>query len=225
MAQRINSIFDTKRAIRSADDVVGRFRSGMSSASGRPMAISEWRVTVSDPEVASEIHRLYGGTPPQSWNTQSDQNLEVMTEASSVKVILDSADAVRSGLVLWSRQNTAVRRCDGVTQSDGSACVCPADLAQRKQAAKDGTGCDISISVDFRLLDAPDLGRWRFQSSSWSLASEIGKVQDEIDRHDGPVIAELSLLEVNYQTKTGQARNYTRPVVKIVGPYVEAGDE
>ena len=46
------------------NDVVGRFRSGH-QINKRPAALSEWRVTTGDPEVAEKIHDILGGDAPQ----------------------------------------------------------------------------------------------------------------------------------------------------------------
>lgn len=216
-SQRIN-IFSEQKATRSSTDLVGRWRSGMQTAAGRPMSLREWRVTTGDPEVADKVADLYGGTP-QSWQTQSEENLEVLTTESSIKVILDGPEAVKSGLVLWGRTNKPIRRCDGVTQSDGQACVCPSDINARKEAAKAGTGCAPSIGITFRLLDAPDLGVWRFQSSSWNLAREIGVAQDALDKIGGPAIGELRIEEVSYETRGGQRREFIKPVLSITGAF------
>ena len=212
---RIN-IFSEHKATRSSTDLVGRFRSGMQTAAGRPMSLQEWRVTTADPEVADKVADLFGGTP-QEWNTKTDERLEVLTTVSSVKVILDGPDAVRSGLVLWGRNNKPIRRCDGITQSSGEACVCPSDISARKEAAVAGTGCDISIGITFTLADAPDLGVWRFQSSSWTLAKEISSATDALDEIGGKAIGELSLVHVSYETRAGQRREFTKPVLNIIG--------
>jgi hypothetical protein len=219
-SSRIN-IFSEHKATRSPTDFVGRFRSGMQTSAGRPMSIQEWRVTTGDPAVADRIADLYGGTP-QSWQTKTDENLEVLTTESTVKVILDGPDAIRSGLVLWGRGNQPIRKCDGVTQSDGQACVCPSDLNARKEAAKAGSGCDVSITISFALADDPDLGQWKFQSSSWTLAKEVGAAQDALDKIGGPALAELSLVHVSYETRAGQRREFTKPVISVIGPAPDA---
>lgn len=217
---RIN-IFSEHKATRSATDLVGRFRSGMQTAAGRPMSLQEWRVTSGDKTALEQVGDIIGvAEGPQEWNTKTDERWEMISTSSTVKIILDGPDAVRSGLVLWGRNNKPIRRCDGVTQTDtGEACVCPSsDLTARKEAAKAGTGCDVSIGITFSLADAPDLGQWRFQSSSWTLAKEITTALDALDKIDGPALAELSLVHVSYETRTGQRREFTKPVLNIIGP-------
>ena len=219
--QRIN-IFADQKATRSPQDFVGRFRSGAQTAAGRPLSLQEWRVTTSDPAVADAIANLYGGTP-QNWQTKTDETTEVYTTESSMKIILDGPESVSSGLILWGRNNQPIRKCDGQIQGDpnaGAACVCPSDINERREAAKAGSGCDISISLVFRLADpeARDLGLWRFNSSSWTLAREIGSATSDLDALDGPALAELSLVQVSYETRAGQRREFTKPVLTILGP-------
>lgn len=180
------------------------------------MSLQEWRVTTGDPEVADAVAALYGGTP-QAWQTKSSETLEVMTTESSVKVLLDGPNAIRSELILWGRNNQPIRKCDGITMSDGQKCVCPSDVNERREAAKTGSGCDVSIQVMFSLADNPDLGLWRFNSSSWTLAREVSTAQDALEKVDGLALAELSLVEVNYTTRSGQNRNFTKPVITILG--------
>ena len=195
-------------------DLVGRFRSG-AQVNGRPMALTEWRVTTGDPEIASSIADLFGGKTSE-WETKTEENLEVYTEAGEVKIILDGASAVKTGMVLWGRKGK-VRECDGVTQKDGSACVCPQTVKERKEAAQAGNGCDPSIMIFFRLADAPELGKFRFITGSWSMLREIGKAQDALDEIGGPAEAVLKLEHVEYESN-GAKRAFTKPVLVVTGP-------
>lgn len=209
------------RPQRFANDLVGRFRSGY-QLRNRPVALTEWRVTTGDPDVAKAIQDLLGGDEPQQWETSGEDNLEVYTERKQVKVILDGPDALRQEMVLWGRAG-AIRRCDGVEQhgedAKGKPCECPASYADRKDAAKKGTGCQPSITLYFKLADAPDLGRFKFVTGSWSLLRELGDVTDTLTDIEGPTLAWLGLEEIEYEAKdTGQRRKFTKPVIEIVGP-------
>ncbi len=197
------------------DDLVGRFRSG-ALVQGRPMALTEWRFTTGDPDVAKAVADLLGGEPAE-WDTPTEEVLEVYTSATEVDVILDGPSAVKSGMVLWGR-NAMIRSCDGVTQKDGSACACPQKITERKEASKAGTGCDPSIQVYFRLADLPDLGKLRFMSGSWSMAAEIGEAEEKLAKIDGPALGKLTLVPVNYTTKAGREVSYTKPVLTVTGP-------
>ena len=197
-----------------SSDLVGRFRSG-AQVNGRPMALTEWRVTTGDPDIADSIAEAFGGTPAE-WETKTEENLEVYTETGSIPIVLDGPSAVKTGMVLWGRKGK-VRECDGVTQKDGSACVCPQTVKERKEAAQAGSGCDPSIMIFFRLADHPELGKFRFITGSWSMLKEISKAQDALDEIGGPAEAVLKLEHVEFESN-GQKRAFTKPVLLVTGP-------
>lgn len=211
---------------RFADDLVGRFRSGY-QINGRPASLERWRVTTGDPEVADSLHELLGGEAPQEWEAQGEDNVELFTDADSIDIVLDGPSAIRSEMVLWGRSG-AIRRCDGVEQKGvdkddpaaGKGCECPATFADRKEAAKKGTGCQPSITVYFRLADNPDLGRFKFTSGSWSLVRDLPEPEGKLAEIDGPALATLALEVVEYESG-GKKRKFTKPVLSITGPAPE----
>ncbi len=219
MAIDIFKVDPTASAPRDNDELVGRFRSG-AQVQGRPMALSEWRVTTGDPEVADAIAERFGGTPAQ-WETTTEENLEIYTTVPHVEIIVDSPSAVVTKMVLWGRKGM-IRKCDGVTQEDGSACVCPQTVKERKEADDAGTGCAPSIMIFFRLAEDPDLGKFRFMSGSWSMAKEIGDAEEALVAIEGPALCRLKLVPVEYETKAGVKRNFTKPVLEVVGPAEDA---
>jgi len=122
MALKIFDVDPGAAPKKGSDDLVGRFRSG-ALVQGRPMALSDWRFTTGDPDVANVVAAAMGGSPAE-WETPTEENLEVYTTSTSFDILLDGPGAVRTGMVLWGR-NAMIRSCDGVTQKDGSACACP----------------------------------------------------------------------------------------------------
>ncbi|MFI7069532.1 recombination directionality factor [Micromonospora sediminicola] len=210
-----------------AGDLVGRFRSGY-QVNGRPASLEKWRVTTGDPAVADEIRRLMGGERPQSWETSGEDNLEVFTDSPKVKIRLDGPKAIRQEMILWGR-NGAIRKCDGVEQTmdedKGKPCECPASYQDRKDAAKSGRGCAPSITVYFTLADAPELGRFRFNSGSWSLVRDIITTESALEKIDGPAYAWLGLEVVTYEPKGGGAkRSFTKPIIDVIGAAPVAKD-
>ena len=201
-----------------ADDVVGRFRSGY-QVNGRPATLEKWRVTTGDPEVAAEVHTLLGGKDEAAeWETKGEDNLELFTDTTTVPIIIEP-DGIRSEMVLWG-QKGAIRRCDGATQKDpmkGQPCACPSTLADRKDAAKAGHGCQPSITVVFRLADNPGLGKFRFTSGSWQLARDINEVEEALASAEGPATATLGLQVVEFTTKENQKRRFIKPVISVEG--------
>ena len=211
-----------------SDDIVGRFRSGYQVENGRkktPVALQEWRVTTGDPEVAEAVRGLMGGDPAAEWDASGEDNLEVFTTSQEVEVILDGPSALRQRMILWGRNGKVIRESDGETCTDGTPDPqAGQSLQERKQAARDGVGAEPQIELYFRLAENPELGIFKFQSGSWSLASDLAynSVSEELEDIDGKARATLALEEVSFVAKqgprAGQTVSYTKPVVKILGP-------
>ncbi|WGH21384.1 recombination directionality factor [Arthrobacter phage Emotion] len=231
MALKIFGDADTANATprnKFADDVVGRFRSGH-QINKRPAALSEWRVTTGDPEVADKIYDLLGGEAPQEWEANGEDNLEVFTASKAIEVILESSKAIRQRLVLWGRNGKPIYTTDGETKDDGTPDP-DAELSfqERKQKGRDGIGPTPDVEVYFRLAADPDLGIFKFQSGSWSLVSDMayndteGELADALaDSESGKVKAILKLEQVSFVAKNGpqagKTVSYTKPVIQIKG--------
>ena len=220
MALRIFDV-DPESKPRQTDDVVGRLRSG-TQQNGRPLALSEWRFTSADPDVVAAVREMMGGKAPAKWDTNGDDNYELFTTSNKVDIILDSPESVRSSMVLWGRTGK-IRECDGAQQkgaTDGAPCACPSKLSERKDAAaKAGHGCEPSIQVYFRLADAPELGKFKFFSGSWSMAAEIGTAEQALAKIGGKALATLELQKVEYTTKLGKDVSFIKPVLTVIGAY------
>lgn len=202
------------------NDVVGRARSGH-QINNRPVALSKWRFTTGDPDVAEQLQEALGGEEPQEWAATGEDNIELFTEADSLDIIIASAKSVRSEMVLWNRNNKAIRRCDGVTQgepAEGKPCACPSAFADRKAAATEGTGCQPQITIWFKFADMPGLGTFKFSTGSWSMVKDIGPEEEKLAAIDGPARATLSLQLVEYTTQAGKNVSFTKPVLKVLGP-------
>ena len=170
-----NASYDNQQESKS--DVVGRFRSGQ-QVNGRPMGLKTWRITTGDPAVAEKVAELYGGEVAE-WDTKSDEKLEVITDTADVAVLVQN---ITTEMVLWGKKGK-IRSCDGVTQKDEerSPCVCPSDMGERMKGAKNGTSCEPSAGIYFSLADAPDLGVFRFYSSSWGILRNFSEAEAQLD--------------------------------------------
>lgn len=208
-----------------SDDTVGRFHSGK-SVNDVPIALSEWKISTGDPDVADAVARLFGGTPVETDST-SENFIEVETERATVLVILAGPEAVYSDLKLWNRSKL-VHHCDGIEflspdERKGKRCGCPELFAERKQAARDFMGPAPSIEVTFRLADDPELGQFRFKSGSWELAKVLHEYDNALTKVGGPALVELTLELVEYTTKKGRAVSYYKPVLKVLKAHSDAG--
>ncbi|WP_369147077.1 hypothetical protein [Streptomyces sp. R44] len=241
MANNLRSIFaldpDAKPKTRNfADDVVGRFRSGR-LVGKQPESLNNWRVTTGDPAVAAEIAKLMGGEP-EDWETEKEDNIEVLSTSPSVEIIIENADSLDASMKKFGFQGIE-HHCDGavyLTDDDaelvGTPCGCPTTVEKRKEYAKSGKGPKPSIDLTFKLADAPELGKFRFNSGSWSLVDVLGDVFADIDRIGGadeetgvkgsPVLASLTIEHVAYTTKAGRDVAYNKPVIKVLKVYEAA---
>lgn len=211
-------IFDNEAPSKARQDVVGTLRSGR-QLQGRPVSLPTWRFTTGDPEVAEYLARAFGGEVA-SWDTKTEEVLEVITDAEVLEVLVDR---ITSEMVLWGR-NGKIRSCDGVTQKDDarSPCACPQSMADRKDAAQQGTGCEPSVGVFFRLADYPELGQFKFFSGAWSFARDIGKPEAALEALEGkPGRGLLGKEEVTMK----DGRTFTKPTLVISGPASEGDEE
>lgn len=202
------------------DDTVGRFHSGR-MVDGTPEQLAEWRVTTGDPDVAEAVAKLFGGSPVETDST-AENYIEVQTSHDRIAVLLSGPDAITADMKLWNR-NQLIHHCDGVEylspdEDRGKACGCPALMEDRKAAAKSYRGPSPSISVTFRLAGAPDLGLFRFQSGSWTLAAVLHEYDNALTKVDGQAVAELALELVEYTTKKGRDVSYRKPVIRGIKP-------
>ncbi|MGW3229404.1 recombination directionality factor [Kitasatospora sp. NPDC001095] len=210
---------DAKPAGTFSDDTVGRFHSGKQDEEGVPVALNEWRVSTGDPEVASAVSQLFGGTPEET-ETDKENYIVVDTSTAKVKVIIDGASAISSDLKLWNGSNL-IHHCDGVEflspeDEAGTPCGCPPLMVDRKAKAKVKRGPSPSISVMFRIADDPDLGIFRFQTGSWKLAEVLHEIENQLDRIGSEALCSLELERVEYTTKNGRDVSYVKPVIRVL---------
>ncbi|MFE3591961.1 hypothetical protein ACFXOY_31160 [Streptomyces niveus] len=211
-----------------SDDTVGRFHSGR-QIDGQPESLNEWRITTGDPVVASSVAQLFGGEPIETDST-SENFIDVFTDKDSILVILDGPKAIYADMKLWNNKKL-VHHCDGTVylspdERKGQPCYCPELFAERKQAARDYVGPSPSIAITFRLADDPELGEFKFQSGSWTLASVLHEYENDLAAVKGPALAELSLELVEYIAKKGKMKgktvSYVKPLIRVLKAYDEA---
>ncbi|MFI2242390.1 recombination directionality factor [Streptomyces chrestomyceticus] len=220
-------IFETDPAAkpkqRFADDLAGRFRSGR-MVGNRPESLPTWRVTAGDPKVAEAVAQLMGGTPAE-WETSGEDHNEVITTSDSVLVVIDGVKALTADMKLWGRSGL-IHHCDGVEslldEDRGEPCGCPALMEDRKAQAKLGRGPQPNVNLVFRLAEDYELGKFRFQSTSWKLAEVVHEIENDLSAHDGEVLASLSLELVEFTTKAGRDVSYRKPVIKVLKPWSSA---
>jgi hypothetical protein len=247
MANHLKSIWDAdpdaapQERTSFESDTVGRFRSGrLVKVGGRdePESLNEWRVTTGDPTVAAKVAELLGGTA-EEWDPEKEDRLQVLTDAKTVQIVIEP-DGVDASFKQFMPGAGLIHHCDGFQylspdEEKGQACGCPSYIAERKDKATKMRGPKPSIDIEFRLLDAPELGKFRFNSGSWKLVEALAPLFQALDEYgnsgegDTPgkqVRASLTIENVSYTPKkgprAGQVISYNKPVVKIFGAYEAA---
>ena len=209
---------------RHVDDVVGRFRSGFQSSSGRPVSLDAFRLTTGDPDVAASIAGLMGSddTGISSWETVTEEKLQVFTETAELDIIVEPG-SIKATLVLWSQRGKKIVETDGTFLiEDGVLTDKPwegasKDLKQIKSDAADGIGPKPSLQCYFRLADNPELGKFKYFSGSWTAIDAFNKAEAKVDAIGGPSVAVLGLERVEFTTNAGKDVSYVKPSLKVVG--------
>jgi hypothetical protein len=244
MANNLRNIWDAdpdaapKERPSFADDVAGRFRSGrLLKIDGKdvPDSLNEWRVTTGDPSVAAKVADLLGGEV-EEWETDKEDNLQILTTSSTVRIIIEP-DGVDASFKQFMPGAGLIHHCDGFKflspeEDRGTSCGCPSLIAERKLRATQMRGPKPSVDVTFRLADAPDLGKFRFNSGGWKLVEALGPLFRDLDKYGNagdeesgvegvPVRATLTIENVRYTPqkgpRAGQEVSYNKPVIKILG--------
>ncbi|MER8014260.1 hypothetical protein ACIQ7S_03610 [Streptomyces griseoluteus] len=217
-----------------SDDSVGRLHSGTTELNDKgkavPVALSEWRFSTAEPSVADTVADLFGGTPTVDEDSTNENNIDVLTTATKIPVIIP-AGGVHWDMKQWINGKLK-HHCDGfdiLSHADedkiGQPCGCPKLFDERKGLARDDEGPNPSITVTFQLADAPELGAFKFQTGSWTLFKIIHEAEDDVELigKGGPVYGFLELEQVEFKITKGPKRgtlvSYTKPVITILKPH------
>lgn len=211
-------------APRKVDEVVGRFRSGYQTTSGRPVSLDAFRVTTADKEIADTLGAEFGmdDSGVSTWDTSTDEVFQVFTKAQSYDIIVEPK-SIRTSLVLWSNKGAKIVETDGqYLIEDGKVTDKPwagagKSLPEMKADAQAGTGPAPSLQVYFRLANAEDLGKFKFFSGSWGAIDAFSAAESKVDAIGGPARATLSLERVEFVNRDGQNVSYVKPNLKVHG--------
>jgi hypothetical protein len=165
---------------------VGRIRIGEKKGN-RPAKLDHFRITSASKRLVDEVAALYGGTVQQWDGAPAGTQWEVYTEARSLPVVVPPQNYLTQWYEQWSGGG-CLRRCDGRTETrTGKDCLCPADLEERRNLAKDGKACKPTTRLNLMLLEVPSIGMWRLESHGENAAVEL------------PGVAEVLALRSAYQ--------------------------
>jgi hypothetical protein len=198
-------------AARGEAELIGRFHY-TALIHNRPRTLGTWRVTTS-PLTADCVARLLGGHVQQ---TSTGGVAEIMTTSSTIGILLAGPGALYIG---WQRTDRST--CDGATQDDCQPCICPADFAQRRAAAKQGYGCRPHAEVRFRLQHGQTAGVFAIASEDWSFVELVTTIQAALSSRETrrPVKAQVGLQRTLHTLCDGTVLPYTRPDIRILGDH------
>ena len=209
-----------------SDEIVGRFRAGY-QVKDRPVGLKEFRVTTADQEVADAVAEALGladvSVGPARWETTTDEVWEVFTDASTVEIIVDGPGAIQASFVLWGQAGKILETDGSYLIENGKVTdeICHMTygkslkeiLAQAR--AKKGPGP--SLGVYFRLAEYPELGKFRFYSSSGTAIEQFADEASRLEELEGPQRYLLELKQVEFE-KDGETIRYSKPVLAYMGP-------
>jgi hypothetical protein len=217
-----------------SDDTVGRFHSGHMIDNGKgkmvPAALNAWKVSTGDAAVGDAIAQLFGGQADEDPESTSENFISVYTEASKVPVILADADALDVDFKEW-KNGKLTHHCTGSKflshplddKKIGTACGCPALLAEKKLAWEAEMGPKPSIAITFRLADDPELGLFKFQTGSFTMLKVLHEYADDLADISGEAVADLTLELVSYVPSKGKMAGktveYIKPVLDRIRSY------
>lgn len=196
--------------------VIGRIRMGVKS--GKAMkAIDTFRFTSGDHEAIAQIAELYGGTPrPWSDAKAAKGQLEVITEAREIRVILPPDPLGDTPIYEKFGGKGIERRCDGVT------CERTQDGPEGPEALAEPCICMRNRRLECRgqlrlavILDGVRVtGTWRLDSKSEQACEEMPAWVEQIQRLQGSALS-YAVLRIEHRQTRGGRNKFVVPVLGI----------
>jgi hypothetical protein len=200
---------------------LGRLRMGEKGTSKNggsyPRKLAEWRLTSQSRELLDVAASLYGGTVGR-WEGAPTEGVqwELRSGTDRLDVLVPPGQVLSQYFELWSGGG-CVRRCNGMAQTTGELCACPADLELRSELAKDGKACKPTTRLSVILPRIPDIGVWRVESHGMNAAVEIPGTVDILRQalEGGVMIPAQLRMEQRTSKKDGETRHFVVPVLEL----------
>lgn len=173
----------------------GRIRTGIFDPKigrgGMARAIDTFRLTSPDERAITQLAGIYGGTVKPWHNNRANppQQFEVITDSTTLSVVLAGQDAVSSDYERWGGGGID-RRCDGVNCTvfkylknadpieEPHPCICD-NLPEN--ATKD-MFCVLKTRLRVFFPQISFAGVWRYESSSWNVGHEMPAMADLVEQ-------------------------------------------
>lgn len=202
---------------------VGRIRMGETRETTRngktvkyPAKLDTFRLTSNDKARLEAAAVVYGGKV-ERWGEQ--EAWQLVTDSDNLEVGILPGQTLSQYWELWSGGGCK-RRCDGQTEllSD-SPCKCPADHAERREAAmqRTPTACKPHTRLSVMLTRVPGLGVWRLDSTGIYAAMELAGAASLLTAAtiQGEVLPARLRLDQRKAIKDGKTSKYLVPVLEI----------
>jgi hypothetical protein len=182
-----------------------------------PRKLSEWRLTSQSRELLDVAAGLYGGDVVK-WDGAPTEGVqwELRSGTDRLDVLVPPGQVLSQYFELWSGGG-CVRRCNGMAQTSGEVCACPADLDLRAELAKGGQACKPTTRLSVILPRIPDIGVWRVESHGMNAAVEIPGTVDILRQalEGGVMIPAQLRMEQRTSKKDGETRHFVVPVLEL----------
>lgn len=211
------------RGQRFADDLVGRIKGGY-VANGAPVASETLIFTSDDHDVIAPLAEKFGGDV-EELEVERGDHLRIISDSSSVTLVLDSPKALQSRFALYG-QAGLVFATDGNTVTEGETYAGetvgeqwsgrPETLKSWKDRANKGRAPKPDIQLRGKIEGLEDLGYFSYRTSGWSLVSDLPAIEQKLSESGEPIRVKLSLGKVEFTTKAGDDVKYTRPYIEVL---------
>lgn len=180
----------------------------------RPVKLESFRLTTPSERNARLVAEKFGGEA-RPWTDRPGQ-WEVLTEATELPVMVPPGHPLTQSYELWSGGGIQ-RRCNGVEQENGHACVCPADIGKRMEAAAAGNACKPASRLSVVLPDLMDLGVWLVVSHGYNAALELQGATDFLEQAASSDVFLPAMLRLEQRQKVvnGQTLKWGVPVLEV----------
>ncbi len=170
-----------------------------------PEKLDTFRLTSPRRQYLEAAAATYGGTVKTWDGAPAGEQWELVTDTDQLDVLVPPQRISDSqAYALWTAGGLQ-RRCDGSTQTDGTACAC--DPADRE--------CKPVTHLQVMLPQLPDLGVWRLTTTGFNAAAELPMTVDllaALTAADRPLPAVL-MIEHRTSKVAGQTRRYVVPTL------------
>lgn len=202
-----------------------QLRGGLKSGK-KGVSLAKWRILAAGEDNAKAIAELLGGKPTL-FDAAKEHDYEVLTEASSIEVVIAGAEAIEDKFIQWGANGLPVHECDGLRsllkEDKGELCGCSGTLKERKAKARKGTGPGPGIVVTLRLAGLGyELGLIKWIATSWQFAETTADVKDALDDVEGEALATLEIVHCEFTDQEGDLVKYKKPVITVQGSYADA---